>query len=64
MLAPVCVACHLFLTTLCVFVLFLSLVSVNVNSLLVYDRQTLLDLQFSAKDLVKLVLSQVTFAAP
>lgn len=35
------------------FLLLLSLILVNVNSLLVYDRQTLLDLNNSAKDLAQ-----------
>ena len=53
-MAPVCVACRLSLLVLCVFELFVSLIVHNVNALLVYDRQTLLDLRFCAKDLVKL----------
>lgn len=52
-MAPVCKAFHLSLSTLCVFLLLLSLVLLNVNSLLVYDHQTLLDLNISAKDLAK-----------
>lgn len=49
-MAPVCKACHLSLSTLCEFLLILSLVLVNVKSLLVYNRQMLLDLNISAKD--------------
>jgi len=52
-MAPVCVACRLLLATLFVIVVFVSIVISNVSSLLVYDRQTLLDLRPSAKDLVK-----------
>lgn len=54
-MAPVCVACRLSLSTLLVFVLFVLFVS----SLLVYDRQTLLDLRPSAKDLVKIMILMV-----
>lgn len=53
-MAPVCVACHLSLPMLCMFVLLLSFVTLNVNSLPVYDRQALLELRLSAKELVKL----------
>lgn len=53
MTAPVCKACRPSLPTLCLFLLLLSLVLPNVNSLLVYDRRTLLDLNISAKDLAK-----------
>lgn len=49
-----CVACRLSLPMLCVFVLFVSCLTVNVSSLLVYNRQTLLDLRLQVKDLVKL----------
>lgn len=52
-MAPVCVARRLSLLALCVFVLYVSLVALNVNSLLVYNRQTLLDLRLYAKVLVK-----------
>lgn len=45
-----CVACRLSLRVLCVFVLFVSLFAQNVNSLIAYDRQTLLDLQLYAED--------------
>ncbi len=53
-MAPVCVARHLSLPVLYVFVLCVSLVALNVNSLLVYNRQTLLDLRPYAEDLGKL----------
>ncbi len=52
-MTPVCVACRLALQALCGFVLFVSLAVQNVESLLVYDRQTLLNFRHSAKDLVK-----------
>ena len=45
-MAPVLATCRLS-------PLFLSLVAQNVNPLLVYDRQALVDIQLSAKDLVK-----------
>lgn len=48
-MAPVCVARRSILQSLCVFVLFVSLVVQNVDSLLVYERQTLLDLRLSVK---------------
>lgn len=41
------------LSMLCVFVLFMSTVVQNAVSILVYNRQTLLDFRFSAKDLVR-----------
>ena len=43
-MAPVLATCRLS-------PLFLSLVAQNVNPLLVYDRQALMDIQLSAKDL-------------
>ncbi|GAA6086568.1 uncharacterized protein LOC116976515 [Tachysurus ichikawai] len=52
-MAPVCVARRLFLLTLCIFLLFVSFIVQNVNTLLVYDRQTLLDLRVRAKGFVK-----------
>ena len=52
--ASVCVACRLSLPVLCVFMLFVLLLALDVDSLLVYDRQTLLDLRLSAEDVVKL----------
>lgn len=51
MIAPECVACQL--PVLPVFVLFVSLVSSNISSLLVYDHLTLLDLPLFANDFVK-----------
>ena len=49
-MAPVCVACRLPLSIL-VFVVFLSIVTQDVYSLLTYDRQTLLELQeFAVKN--------------
>ncbi len=44
---------YMALQALCGFVLFVSLAVQNVESLLVYDRQTLLNFRHSAKDLVK-----------
>ena len=51
-MAPVCVAGRQLLRPLCVFLLFVILVAQTVNTLLVYDRQTLLDLRISAKNLI------------
>lgn len=53
-MAPMGVASRLSPATLLVFVLFLSLCIGEIRSLLVYDRQTLLDLQFSFKDIAAL----------
>ena len=55
-MAPVCQAGRQLLQLLqlfCVFLLFLTLVAHTVNTLLVYDRQTLLDLRVTAKNPVK-----------
>ena len=49
-MAPVCVACRLSLPVLCVFLLFVLLLARDFDSLLVYDRQTLLDLRLSPED--------------
>lgn len=51
-MAPVCEAGRHLLRLLCVFLLLVTLVIHTVNTLLVYDRQTLLDLRISAKNLV------------
>lgn len=48
-MAPVCVARRLILQSLCVFILFASLGVQHVDSLLVYERQSLLDLQLTVK---------------
>lgn len=45
-MAPVSVACRLSLQTVVVFLLFLSLIVPSANSLLVYDRQTLLNIRY------------------
>ena len=47
------VACRLSLPMLSVFLLLVLLVDCTVNALLVYDRQTLLDLRSSATDIIK-----------
>lgn len=52
-MAPVYVAGCLLLLVVWMFVVFLLTVLNTADSLLVYDRQTLLDLRLSAKDLVK-----------
>lgn len=44
-MAPACTARRLLLPLLCVFLMFLSLFTSKIESLLVYDRQSLLDLQ-------------------
>ena len=41
-------------SAVCVFMLFVLLLALDVDSLLVHDRQKLLDLRFSAEDVVKL----------
>ncbi|XP_055512319.1 uncharacterized protein LOC129709775 [Leucoraja erinacea] len=43
-MAPVCVACRQLLSELCVLFVIVSILTLDVDSLLVYDRQTLLDL--------------------
>ncbi len=48
-----CVECRLPLSVLCVFLLFLSLVTNQVDSLLVYDRQELLNIRSSARNFVR-----------
>ncbi len=52
-MAPVCVACCQLLSALFVFVPFLSFVTRNANSLLVYDCQALLNIQLATENLVK-----------
>uniref|UniRef100_A0A3P9MP71 Reverse transcriptase domain-containing protein n=1 Tax=Oryzias latipes TaxID=8090 RepID=A0A3P9MP71_ORYLA len=52
-MAPVCTACRLSAVFLFVYVLLLTTVIKNINSLLVYDRQTLLDLSFFPPKLVQ-----------
>lgn len=52
-MAPVCAACHLSMGSLCVFVICLLLLTLKVISLIVYDRQTLLDLCVFTKNLAK-----------
>ena len=52
-MTPVCQVGRQLLQLLCVFLLLLTLVAHFVNTLLVYDRQTLLDLRITAKNLVK-----------
>lgn len=52
-MAPVCTACHLPLSVLCVFLLFLLFVTHQVDSLLVYDRQELLNIRLSAGNVVR-----------
>lgn len=51
-MAPMCMTCRLSLPMMCSLSLLVLSFIVRINSLRVYDRQTLLDLQFS--DLVKL----------
>ena len=51
-MAPVCEAGRHLLRLLCVFLLLLTLATHTVNTLLVYDRQTLLDLRITAKILL------------
>lgn len=49
-----CVACRLSLPVLlCMFMLFVSVFALNVDSSLVYDHHTLLNLRLSAEDLAK-----------
>ena len=62
-MAPVCVAVRLPLSVLVVFVLVLSLVTENVNSLLAYDRQALLDIRFASENLTHFS-RQKTFPLP
>lgn len=50
-MVPLCVASRLPLSAL--FVLFLSLVTKNANSVLVYDRQALFNIRFATEKLVK-----------
>lgn len=52
-MAPVCAACHLSMGNVCVFVICFLLLTLKVNSLIVYDRQTLLDLCVFTKNLAK-----------
>ena len=64
-MAPVYVACRLSLATWFMFILFMSLVTDTVNSLLAYDRQTLLDIRLSAKNLWEFdCCDQKTFCSP
>lgn len=64
MMAPVCVACRLLLLVPLVFVLFLSTVCKNVDSLLVYDRQTLLNIRSATNDLVNYDQSEQRTSLP
>ena len=52
--ASVCVLPPVTASAVCVFMLFVLLLALDVDSLLVHDRQKLLDLRFSAEDVVKL----------
>lgn len=64
-MAPVCLVCRLFLHALLVLLLAFATVSMNVNSLLVYDRQTLLDLPHSFENVVSIELEgHKTFCPP
>lgn len=63
-MAPVYAACRLLLLVPLVFVLFLSTICKNVDSLLVYDRQTLLNIRSATNDLVNYDRSEQRTSLP